>query len=226
MPKQAIGAWADRRLRYHERNVAGYGGDFRTEKQTDMAYRGFYASITQVDRTINRIIGTLREEGMLDNTWIMFTSDHGDNIGDHGLWFKANFTRGACNIPLIVVPPSAYSLGNDWIPGQQHFENRLDRDWLHRRYAQLSSPLPSNGNIRERRSEQERELVAHGVEGLNSVFIANGIMLSSFGGGIVNVPFAGNEYETKLQQLIQTSKYVKKLRTGAVVNMGQSFGGN
>jgi arylsulfatase len=37
---------------------------------------------------------------------------------DHGLWFKANFTRGACNIPLIVVPPSADSVGNDWIPGR------------------------------------------------------------------------------------------------------------
>jgi arylsulfatase A-like enzyme len=118
MPEPAAGDWADRHSRYHERNVAGYGGDVRSRKQTDMAYRGFYASITQVDRAINRIIGTLREEGMLDNTWIVFTSDHGDNMGDHGLWFKANFTRGACNIPLLVVPPSAGLLGSDWIPGQ------------------------------------------------------------------------------------------------------------
>lgn len=118
MPKPAIGDWADRHSRYHERNVAGYGGDVRTGKQTDMAYRGFYASITQVDRAMNRIIGTLREEGMLDNTWILFTSDHGDNLGDHGLWFKANFTRGACNVPLIIVPPSANPMGGDWMPGQ------------------------------------------------------------------------------------------------------------
>jgi predicted dehydrogenase len=70
------------------------------------------------------------------------------------------------------------------------------------------------------------KLVAHGSEGLNSVYIANGIMMSSFGGSIVNVPFPGDEYEAKLQQLIQTSKYVKQVRTDAVVNMGESFGRN
>jgi arylsulfatase len=118
MPKPPIGDWAGRHSVYHERIALGYGGDVRTEKQTDMAYRGFYASITQVDRAINRIIGTLREEGILDNTWIVFTSDHGDNMGDHGLWFKSSFTRGACNIPLIVVPPNARLVGNDWVPGQ------------------------------------------------------------------------------------------------------------
>jgi arylsulfatase A-like enzyme len=122
MPKPVIGDWVDHHSLYDQRNVAGYGGETRTEKQTDMAYRGFYASITQIDRSINRIIGTLREAGMLDNTWIIFTSDHGDNMGDHKLWFKANFTRGACNIPLIIAPPSKGKwgpmLGEDWLPGQ------------------------------------------------------------------------------------------------------------
>jgi predicted dehydrogenase len=68
------------------------------------------------------------------------------------------------------------------------------------------------------------KLVAHGSEGLNSVYIANGIMLSSFQGKTVNVPFKGDEYEAKLQQLIQSSNYVKTVREGTVVNMGESFG--
>jgi arylsulfatase A-like enzyme len=122
MPKPVIGDWASRHSRYHERLVAGYGGTTRTAKQTDLAYRGFYALITQVDRAINRIIGTLREAGLLDNTWLIFTSDHGDSMGDHGLWFKSNFTAGACNIPFILVPPSAWKreggeLGGGWMPG-------------------------------------------------------------------------------------------------------------
>ncbi|MFK7693646.1 sulfatase-like hydrolase/transferase [Paenibacillus sp. HJGM_3] len=106
MLKPVIGDWAERHSLYQQRQAAAYGSERFTEKQTDLAYRGFYASITQVDRAINRILGTLREAGMLERTWLVFTSDHGDSMGDHGLWFKAGFTRGACNIPLIVVPPS------------------------------------------------------------------------------------------------------------------------
>lgn len=119
MPKPVVGDWSEDHSLYHQRYRASYAAETRTDKETDMAYRGFYASITQVDRAINRIMGTLREAGILGNTWIIFTSDHGDNMGDHGLWFKANFTRGACNIPLIVVPPSNSSIRNEsWESGR------------------------------------------------------------------------------------------------------------
>jgi arylsulfatase A-like enzyme len=122
MPKPAMGAWAKRHSIFHQRLVATYGGETRTDKQTDMAYRAYYALITHVDRSIMRIIGTLREENMLENTWIIFTSDHGDSMGDHNLWFKSNFTKGACNIPFIITPPLIGKpdeiLGHEWIPGR------------------------------------------------------------------------------------------------------------
>lgn len=122
MPKQHIGDWAGRHSVYHERNVAKHGGELRTDKQRRQAIRGYYASITQVDRAINRILGTLREEGLSDHTWILFTSDHGDNMGDHRLWFKSNFTQGACRIPFIVTPPILGDLDEQvtegWTPGQ------------------------------------------------------------------------------------------------------------
>jgi predicted dehydrogenase len=53
------------------------------------------------------------------------------------------------------------------------------------------------------------ELVAHGTEGIRSVTLANGIMLSSFNKATVQVPFDTDAYESKLQELIRTSKYVK-----------------
>lgn len=123
MPSPVIGDWANRHSLYHSRLVAAYGGDTRTAKQADLAYRGFYALITQVDRAINRIIGTLREAGMLDNSWLLFTSDHGDSMGDHGLWFKSNFTAGACNVPMMIVPPASFrqpdgTAGDEWMPGR------------------------------------------------------------------------------------------------------------
>ena len=48
-------------------------------------------------------MGTLREEGLLNDTIIMLTSDHGDMLGDHGLYAKRAMLEGSNNIPLILV---------------------------------------------------------------------------------------------------------------------------
>lgn len=122
MPKPVIGDWTEDHPAFHELGLSF--GETMTEKQIDLAYRAYFALVTQVDRQINRIIGTLREEGMLDNTWFIFTSDHGDNLGDHQLWQKTNFLKGSCNIPLIITPPlvgrgdgSDDLLNSEWLPG-------------------------------------------------------------------------------------------------------------
>jgi arylsulfatase A-like enzyme len=124
IPTPVMGDWAQDHALYHQRNAATFGGDMMSPRQTELARKSFYAMITHVDRAINRIIGTLREEGMLENTWFIFTSDHGDNMGDHGLWFKSNFTQGACHIPFIVTPPVRgdlnHIMGTEWLPGVNH----------------------------------------------------------------------------------------------------------
>lgn len=121
IPKPVIGDWVENHSIYNQLNLSRFG-ERKTDKQIELAYRAYYAMVTQVDRQINRIIGTLLEEGMLDNTWFILTSDHGDNLGDHYLWQKANFLKGACNIPFIITPPLRREnfeddLGSDWIPG-------------------------------------------------------------------------------------------------------------
>lgn len=67
------------------------------------ARQAFYALCTQIDHQLRRVIGTLREEGLLDNTIICFTSDHGDMLGDHGLWAKRIFLEQSANVPLLLV---------------------------------------------------------------------------------------------------------------------------
>lgn len=67
------------------------------------------------------------------------------------------------------------------------------------------------------------ELVAHGNEGIKSVTLANGIMLSSFTGRIVDVPFCGDEYENKLKELIKTSRFVKKIDNDVETDISKSF---
>lgn len=71
--------------------------------QIDAAYRAFYALCTHIDHQIRIVIGTLREEGLLDDTIILFTSDHGDMLGNHGLWAKRLFYEQSANVPMIVV---------------------------------------------------------------------------------------------------------------------------
>lgn len=66
------------------------------------ARRAFYAQCTHIDHQIRLLIGTLREEGILDNTIILFTSDHGDMLGNHGMVAKRVFYENSTNIPLIL----------------------------------------------------------------------------------------------------------------------------
>lgn len=68
------------------------------------AYMGL---ITQLDDHIGRLMAFLKDRGQLDNTLIVFTSDHGDYLGDHWLGEKEMFHEPSARIPLIVVDPSS-----------------------------------------------------------------------------------------------------------------------
>ncbi len=65
----------------------------------------YYAKASFIDAQVGRIVQALEQKGMLDNTWIVFSSDHGDMLGDHHLTQKVVFYEGALRIPLIVRPP-------------------------------------------------------------------------------------------------------------------------
>ena len=65
--------------------------------------RAFYALCTHIDHQLRIIIGTLREEGLLNDTIICITSDHGDMLGNHNMWAKRLFYEYSGNIPMILV---------------------------------------------------------------------------------------------------------------------------
>ena len=73
------------------------------EKKT---IRAHYAGLVkQIDHEVGEIIDTLREQDLLDSTAIVFATDHGDYLGDHGLQGKAAFFEAATHIPLLVRLP-------------------------------------------------------------------------------------------------------------------------
>ncbi len=83
---------------------AGFAqGNQLNEDQTRLARMAFYALCTHIDHQLRVIIGTLRDEGLLDNTVILFTSDHGDMLGNHNLWAKRLFYENSANIPMIIM---------------------------------------------------------------------------------------------------------------------------
>lgn len=65
----------------------------------------YYACISQIDVQIGRMLDSLEENGMRDNTLIIFTSDHGEMLGDHYQWGKRSFYNGAARIPFILSCP-------------------------------------------------------------------------------------------------------------------------
>lgn len=73
-----------------------------TQKDIRMAKRAFYAQCTHLDHQIRNVIGTLRECSMLKDTVIMFLSDHGDTLFDHGMVGKRTFYNGSTNVPMLI----------------------------------------------------------------------------------------------------------------------------
>jgi arylsulfatase A-like enzyme len=67
--------------------------------------RAYCALITQIDYNLGLLFSRLRELGLLENTLILFTADHGEMLGDHHMGAKTTFLEGAAHIPLIVRPP-------------------------------------------------------------------------------------------------------------------------
>lgn len=65
--------------------------------------RAFHAQCTLIDHQIRLVIGTLREALLLDDTVIVFTGDHGDMLGDHGLYAKRLMLAGSVGVPLIAM---------------------------------------------------------------------------------------------------------------------------
>ncbi len=76
-----------------------------TEEQQKKAIQAYYACITFVDAQIGKLLDGLEEFGLLDNTIIVFWSDHGYNLGEHGQWQKQTLFEKASKQPLLIAVP-------------------------------------------------------------------------------------------------------------------------
>ncbi|MFC4427297.1 choline-sulfatase [Deinococcus navajonensis] len=74
------------------------------EREITQARRAYYAAVSYVDQLVGQLLDELERLG-LDDTLIVFTSDHGEMLGQHGMWFKRTFYDGAAKVPLILALP-------------------------------------------------------------------------------------------------------------------------
>ncbi|MFH5885417.1 sulfatase [Halalkalibaculum sp. DA3122] len=77
-----------------------------TKNEHKRAIRAYYASITFVDEQVGRILEVLEEEGLRENTIVALVSDHGFQLGEHGLWFKNYLYEESNRSPLIIHDPT------------------------------------------------------------------------------------------------------------------------
>ena len=140
LPETKVGDWASRYApRSSASNDLWHGklaaDEIRTSRQA------YYGSVTFVDEQIGRILETLEQRKLLDETLILFISDHGDMLGDQNLWRKSYGYEQSAHVPMLMRPPAAMGLG----PAGQVITNPVEiRDVLPTFLDAAGAPIPES----------------------------------------------------------------------------------
>ncbi|MDX7951050.1 choline-sulfatase [Lichenihabitans sp. Uapishka_5] len=87
------------------RHVSAMDGEPVTEAQVRNARHAYYGAIAFCDDQLGRLLSALDATGLADNTVVVFLSDHGEMLGERGLWYKMTFLEGGARVPLVVAGP-------------------------------------------------------------------------------------------------------------------------
>ncbi|QOR70484.1 sulfatase-like hydrolase/transferase [Ruania alkalisoli] len=96
---------------YHTAWRAETGIDDVTDNESNRARTAYYALVYRMDAMIGRILDALDRNDLASNTLVIYLSDHGDHLGEHGLWWKQTFFEESVRIPGIVSWPGHLPAG-------------------------------------------------------------------------------------------------------------------
>ena len=82
-----------------------------TDEEIRMSRVGYYGLVTHLDRQVGVVMDALSRTPFEADTVVIFTADHGEMAGEHGLWGKPHFYDGAVSVPLIVSSPDRFREG-------------------------------------------------------------------------------------------------------------------
>jgi choline-sulfatase len=91
------------------RHVCGQDLQAVTEAQIRDARHAYYGAISYFDDHVGALLAALRDARLAEDTIVMLLADHGEMLGERGLWFKMNFHEGASRIPMIVHAPGRFA---------------------------------------------------------------------------------------------------------------------
>ena len=80
-----------------------------TEAEIRKARHAYYANVSYFDSKVGELVQTITEAGMIDNTIFIITADHGDMLGERGLWYKMTFFEHSARVPMIMAGPGIAS---------------------------------------------------------------------------------------------------------------------
>jgi arylsulfatase A-like enzyme len=87
------------------------GDDYRDPAKIRQMISDYYGLVSEDDEWVGRLLKRLDELGLADHTLVVFTSDHGEMLGDHGLHGKTLFYEGSAHIPLLMRLPGVIQPG-------------------------------------------------------------------------------------------------------------------
>ena len=106
-----------------ESHVAHYD-----DQTLQRARAGYYGHMSHIDQQVNRLLESLTEAGVADDTYVAFVSDHGEMMGDHDMWRKGYPYEGSAHVPLILRGPAG---------------GRVARGVVDERIAELRDVMPT-----------------------------------------------------------------------------------
>jgi len=80
-------------------------------EEVDRARTAYYALVDELDAMIGRVLAALEETGLMDDTLVVYASDHGDHIGERGLFWKHTFFEESVGVPLVMRLPGVLPAG-------------------------------------------------------------------------------------------------------------------
>ena len=107
----AVQAIPDDDLDPHSRRIREMCGGAGMEVPQDTvlnARRAHYAAVSYVDHQLGRLLEALERVGLRQDTVVIFTTDHGEMLGERGLWYKMTFFEPSAAVPLIVSAPGLF----------------------------------------------------------------------------------------------------------------------
>ena len=82
-----------------------YDDFFETEADVRRAIAGYFGLVSYLDENIGKIMNALADSGLAGSTRVMYTSDHGDNLGSRGMWGKSTMYEEIAGVPMILAGP-------------------------------------------------------------------------------------------------------------------------